>query len=318
MARLDFIVKNFLKKTGYLEQPLLLALSGGPDSTALFYLLLQAKVSFEVAHVDHRWRATSQQEAEQLQKLCQQHHITFHLATLQIEVKEANLEDRCRQKRLLFFKEILESQGLKAVLCAHHADDQAETVLKRALEGSSLVKLSALQPVKIMKGMVILRPLLKITKREILDWLERKKVAYFIDQTNEDSKFLRGRMRSEMIPALSEVFGKNIQKGLCHLAQSAAEFAAYLEECLGPILQSVREIDSGYQLFFPKEILASSFLCKMALKRFFGEYEIYISNELLDIYTDHLQMSKKKKTEYLKGYCIELDGDEVKIIKLLQ
>jgi len=309
--KLEFVVKNFLKKEGYLGQPLLLALSGGPDSMALFHLLLQAKVLFEVAHVDHRWRVTSEEEAKQLQKICALHHIPFHLTTLRIDPQGVNVEDRCRQERLGFFKHVLALRGLQAVLCAHHADDQAETVLKRALEGSSLAKLSALQQIKKMGDLVILRPLLTVTKKELIYWLQERGIAFFVDATNEEGKFLRGRMRSEMIPVLTQLFGKNVQKGLCRLAQSAFELNRYLNECLDPLLQEVKEIECGYQLILPKEIRSSSFLCKMALKRFFTKYGIIVSNELLNTCVLHLQHSKKKKREEIKRYHIELEGEKI-------
>lgn len=312
MQSLDLIVRKFLKKHDYLDKPLLLALSGGPDSMALFYLLLQIKAVFEVAHIDHRWRPTSQQEAEELRLLCQKHNKSFHLSTLQVASCLSNLEERCREERLLFFKKILQTQGLHAVLCAHHADDQAETVLKRALEGSSLSKLSALQPVKKWEDFVVLRPLLSVTKTNLLAWLEDKKISYFVDNTNNDNTFLRGRMRNELLPKLSQSFGKNVQKGLCRLAQSALEFTDYLEHIFAPLWKEIQVIEGGCYLFFPKEIVSQPFLCKMALKMFLEKQRLLITNKLLDVYVAHLQMGKTKK-EVIKGRFLILDKNKVTI-----
>ena len=114
-----------LKKERYL-----LALSGGSDSMYLFHQLLDGKYDFAVAHVDHGWRETSKEEALWLKEYCEARGITFYGHKLDRVLGE----DEARRARLAFFRSI---EGFDAVLMAHHADDQVETILKRLFEGSS-------------------------------------------------------------------------------------------------------------------------------------------------------------------------------------
>jgi tRNA(Ile)-lysidine synthase len=210
------IVRDFLRpRIG--SCPVLLAYSGGGDSTALFELLLKYReiypLDLHVAHVDHGWREESQEEALRLKARCP---VPFHLERLEIDIKAGNLEDRCRQLRLAFFNQVYQEIGAEALVMAHHANDQAETVLKRIFEGGPL---HGLLPDRLIEGMRVLRPLLGVQKKELLAYLDREGVPYFTDSTNEDERFLRGKMRKTIIPLLEEHFGKGIVAPLCRLAE---------------------------------------------------------------------------------------------------
>ena len=143
-AELLIMIEKMLEKTKqYLEGTLsknekyLLALSGGPDSMALFHLLLEGGWNFHVCHVDHGWRKESFEEANQLKILAEKHLVPFYLYKIDIkELEEGNLEDNCRKMRFLFFKQEYAKCGFDALLTGHHADDQVETILKRVFEGS--------------------------------------------------------------------------------------------------------------------------------------------------------------------------------------
>lgn len=162
------ILSKFLIQHRKTNKPLLLALSGGPDSLALFHLLLEVSkehsIPFAIAHVDHGWRPESGTEAEILKELAQKHDLGFHLKKLDPKSLEGNLEDACRSERLQFFKELCQAHEYEAVLMGHHADDAAETVLKRLFEGSSLKAVAGLQEVSCYDDLQIWRPLLKKTK----------------------------------------------------------------------------------------------------------------------------------------------------------
>src|SRR6476620_6970567 len=146
---LEHIVLSFLKRYGDLNRPMLLALSGGPDSLSLLHLLLNCQkklqFTFGIAHIDHRWRSESKEEAESLRQLAETHQISFHLKVLDPSSFQGNLEENCRQKRLEFFRQLCHEYRYQAVLLGHHANDQAETVLKRLLEGSGWNGLAAMQ-----------------------------------------------------------------------------------------------------------------------------------------------------------------------------
>ncbi len=229
MSHLDQVVSTFLREHHDARRPLLLGLSGGPDSRALFHLL-KDRVALHVAHIDHGWREESAAEAEELRSTCT--GVPFHLTRL-APFDGGNKEDRCREARRAFFREVIETTECQAVVLGHHADDQAETVLKRLLEGAPLVRQGAMREVSTQQGLTLWRPLLSVSKKQIISWLEKRSISYFTDSTNEDPTILRSRMRMEILPQL---FGKEVALPLARHADEAAALKGYLDERIAPLL----------------------------------------------------------------------------------
>jgi len=221
--------KQYLEKTLLLSEKYLLGLSGGPDSMALFHLLLKGGWNFEVCHTDHGWRTESFEEAESLRELAARNGVPFHLDVISSkDFDVGNLEDICRRKRLSFFNKIYISGGFSALLLGHQADDNVETILKRVFEGSSLSNISAMKQDSIYEGMRVLRPLLDIFKEEILKYLNLNELNYFKDSTNLDPQFLRVRMRQQMLPFLEESFGKGMKENILLLGKRVEECMHYV------------------------------------------------------------------------------------------
>lgn len=206
------VVRDFLFRTEP-KGPLIVGFSGGADSTALVHLLQEAErfypMDLRLVHIDHGWRDESYDEATLLQK-----EYSVHVERIE-GVSGANLEEKFREKRLEILARLYKEWGAGALMLAHHADDQAETVLKRVLEGSSA--LHGLLPDRKLLGMRVLRPLLTVTKERLVRWLQERGIGFLEDPTNEDTHYLRARMRKEIIPFLEASFGKGIRKNLCKL-----------------------------------------------------------------------------------------------------
>lgn len=240
-------VAHFLKSKLSPGRPVLLAHSGGPDSTALLHLLIGSRrrvpLDIHIAHVDHGWREESCAEASHLRAQAEQLGIPFHLKSLSFsEFHASNLEEQGRHKRFEFFFETYANLGAQALLLGHHRDDQAEVVLKRLFEGASLPFLGGMSSETEHCEMKILKPLLCTDKKAILHWLQDRQIAYFDDSTNRDLRYLRARMREKMIPLLEESFGKGIAKNLCRLGEEAEELRGYFFELNRPLLcRGVRE-----------------------------------------------------------------------------
>lgn len=212
---------------------LLLALSGGPDSLALYHLMLHSGVDFAVAHVDHGWRRESAAQAQELQKKVQ---VPFHLLTLDPAHIKGNLEDKCRELRLAYFQSLVSEHGYHAVVMGHHADDQGETVLKRFFEASSLTQLAGMEMMTEIHGMSIWRPLLYTPKKALLAYCQENQLDPFLDETNENPRFLRARMRQQIIPELSQLFGKEVVKPLQRMSDEARQLRCYLDEKIAILL----------------------------------------------------------------------------------
>lgn len=204
---------------------LLLAASGGPDSTALLYLLLEMQKHFSfslsLAYVDHGWREESVEEL----KFLEQFDLPIHTTRLSLDKEAPNSEEMARKERYVFFSSL--QDHFDVLVLGHHKGDLAETVMKRFFEGASLPKLYGMQGSDTLHEMVIWRPMLSLTKNEILEYLNNR--PYCIDATNSDTRFLRARMRGHLIPAIEKHFGKNIANPLARLSQESAELERYLE-----------------------------------------------------------------------------------------
>jgi len=203
---------------------LLLGYSGGQDSKALLYALLECGVKPHLAHVDHGWREESAREAQYLKKEADSLGCPFYTVRLRVAKKE----DEARRGRFSFFQSLME--GYSALLLAHQAEDLAETALKRVLEGAHLCHLSGMQPISQQYGMNIWRPFLSVRRSEIIEFLEERELRALVDASNFDPAYLRARMRRDIFPFLNEVFGKETSGNLLLLSQRASELKDYLDE----------------------------------------------------------------------------------------
>lgn len=227
------------------ENKILVGLSGGTDSLALYHLLLELRKKFQfslgIAHINHNWRKESVWELSRLRELAVVHGVPFHSLSIDPSKLTGNLEDACRNIRLEFFRKTCQKYGYQAVVLGHHADDLAETVLKRLFEGASANHLACMRPTNAFNGLSIWRPLLKVKKNELAKFLEAKKITPFEDSTNLDSRFLRGRMRTSLIPELSRTFGKDIRSSLCRLSEESDQMESFLQAHLQSYLDTVQE-----------------------------------------------------------------------------
>lgn len=228
---LELKLLKFLEKNIEKGATLLLALSGGPDSFSLAYLLLEAQkkihFTFEVAHVDHNARLDSAQEALAIKNWAQKYNVPFHLKKLE-NIPSQNKEDFFRQKRYEFFLHLFEKKNYQALLLAHHQNDLEETVLKRVLEGATFENLSPLKEISHYQTIKVWRPFLSVSKADVIKYITQKGWHYFIDPTNFDGSNLRSKMREKVIPDLEKALGKNIRSNLAALSKLSENFESYM------------------------------------------------------------------------------------------
>lgn len=233
--------KRFIDTHWNRKQPLLLGYSGGPDSKALLYALLDAGVhSLHLAHIDHGWRQESRDEAETIRREAARLGLPCHMRRLRLE-SSANLEASGREERLRFFTELCAQFPFQAVLLAHHSGDLAETVLKRILEGAALYRWAGFTEISAFDSLVIWRPWLKINKGQILAYLAQRGLPFIDDCSNRDRRFLRARMRAEIVPALQKSFGKEVVSNLVYISDSAAQLHRYLDRNVRRLREEKRE-----------------------------------------------------------------------------
>lgn len=207
VARVRRSVANAVDRRGVLvrEEAVVVACSGGPDSSALVDALARLapprRWRLTVAHVDHGLRPASAGEAEAVSALAAERGLRFH--SLRVEVGAGgSLQDRARQARHDALRALAGRLGATAIALAHTADDQAETVLMRLLSGASPKSITAMAD----RAGALARPLLRVWRRETLAYCEALGIEALDDPSNADPRFLRSRVRNELLPALEAVF----------------------------------------------------------------------------------------------------------------
>ena len=197
----------------------LLAFSHGVDSTALFYLLDEAGVKFDLAIVDYNVRAQSKDEVASARHLAAKFNKQIYVKSVQLG--ESNFEHEARAARYDFFAEICREHGYENLILAHQFDDKFEWFLMQLGRGAGLSELLGMQELEAREDYVIARPLLGVRKCELERFLRERNLKYFTDETNLTEQFKRGFIRAKFSePFLNEYFG-GVKKSFEFLATDA-------------------------------------------------------------------------------------------------
>ena len=227
--------KRFFKT----RQKILIACSGGPDSVALFHLLqsLAANHGWKLglAHFNHQLRPGDAKKDERFVKdLARKFKVPFYSGTGNVkrEAKrtKTSIEECARQMRYDFFLRTTQIEKFQAGVLAHTKDDQAETVLMRVLQGTGLRGLQGIREKFRMGRTTWVRPLLVFTKKELLGYLAKERVPFRSDKTNDSLRFVRNRIRLELIPGLQRDFNPRVVEALSRIPSIVAGESALIAE----------------------------------------------------------------------------------------
>ncbi len=185
------------------DKPVVLALSGGIDSTVLFHVLKTLGHRLVVAHVNHQQRPESDDEMHAIKRLCASHKVPCDTLVLQ-DADAGNFQHIARQKRRAFFVSVAKKHGSDTVALAHHLNDQAETLVMRFIKGYRLASLSAMARVSRHDGIRFVRPFLDIPKQQLIDYATEHGLRSFEDSTNTQTHYTRNRVRHQLMPVLLE------------------------------------------------------------------------------------------------------------------
>jgi tRNA(Ile)-lysidine synthase len=205
------------------------AVSGGADSMALALLTAdwakKKHISIVPLIVDHRLRAESTREARQVAALLRRAGLTPKILSWTAKAKpSANRQALAREARYALLMQACAKNGIRHLLLAHHRDDQAETLLLRALRGSGVDGLAAMRPRSERDGLILLRPLLDLPKARLVATLQKRKQAWVEDPSNANTSFQRVRVRAAL-DLLSDNDVASRAELVQHLAQTAKNFA---------------------------------------------------------------------------------------------
>ena len=187
----------------------LLACSFGPDSMALFDMLLKEGYKFSVAHVNYHLRKEANEEESKLRDFCFDHNIGIYVKDVDEGLGDSNLEKKCRDIRYNFFISVVKENHFDALLVAHQEDDLIETYIMQKRR-KNLVNYFGIKEMSYFSDIEIIRPLLRYRKEELLMYCKMFNVPYAIDKTNLEDHFLRNQIRHSVVEKLSPLERKDI------------------------------------------------------------------------------------------------------------
>ncbi|MCU0499837.1 MAG: tRNA lysidine(34) synthetase TilS [Anaerolineae bacterium] len=217
------------------ETPLIVAVSGGADSIALLHLLRSRLTQLHVVTIDHGLRGSAgTEDAEFVRVTAEAWGLTVTVGSLHLDPHAPRLETRARHARYAFLATTARSHGITHIATAHHANDQAETVLMHLIRGTGLHGLGGMKPRAPLPhhpDLTLLRPLLQITRTEIEAYCAEHHLPYRHDETNDQTHTLRNRIRLALLPQLAEL-NVRIVPTLVRTAEVIALEDAWIESSL--------------------------------------------------------------------------------------
>ncbi len=205
----------------------LLAFSAGIDSSALFFLLLENNIKFDIAIVDYGLREQSKEEVAHAKALAREHKLFCH----HIKAPEftSNFEKEARDFRYEYFDSLVAIEGYDNLITAHQLNDQLEWFLMRLCKGAGLSELIGLEPVCQRASYTLVRPLLGYTKEELLAYLERHSYPYFVDESNTETRYERNRFRHQFSDALILEYKEGIKRSFAYLRSDKEQLESGFE-----------------------------------------------------------------------------------------
>ena len=281
-------ILQYCKKENLIQQGdcVLAGISGGADSVCMLFVLLylQKEIGFhlEAVHVEHGIRgAESVEDAVFVEQLCKEQKVPLQSFSVQAAAYAAEhkigLEEAARILRYDCYKRAAEkTRNVKVkIALAHHADDNAETVLFQMLRGSGIDGLGGMKPKRELgAGIDVIRPMLLVTRKEIERFLESEGQSFCVDSTNEDLSYSRNKIRRVILPMLEEVNTKAVS----HINQSAQmlrELGDYINIQVQNVAQRALLDQKEGILFLKAEVeplpnILKKELCHLALSKISG------------------------------------------------
>jgi tRNA(Ile)-lysidine synthase len=221
----------------------LVAVSGGPDSIALVYLIHSLAAEFSlrpaIAHLNHCLRGSdSDRDAEFVAETARQLNLPIYAQSEDVRAFQQghrlSLEEAARMVRYRFYDAVVTEHGFNKIALGHQSDDNAELVLMNLLRGSGPLGLSGIAPVR---GGKIVRPLIRLRRSELVDYLVEKKLTYVTDASNTDLRYMRNKIRHQLIPELQTDYNPRIIETLNRLGEILQAEDQWAAKALEPVFE---------------------------------------------------------------------------------
>jgi len=241
----------------------LAGVSGGPDSVALLRILkdLSQPLSLKigVAHLNHCLRGKeSDRDEDFVRDLAAFHGLPLHVQQTDVAARarenKKSIEEAARDVRYAFYRDIASQHGYNRVALGHNSDDNAEQVLMNLLRGSGPRGLMGIPP---MRENWIIRPLIRVSRQEILAFLAHGSQTFMLDSSNEDTRYLRNRVRHELLPCLAKDYNPEIKSALNRLSLLLTSEEAWMEGETQEMLSHHLERLNNREVRFQRDFFAT-------------------------------------------------------------
>lgn len=245
------------------KDSILAAVSGGPDSMALLLSLLSLKekhsLTIGIAHLNHMLRKEESLRDEAfVREFARTRGLTFHVEQTDVSAHakkhRLSIEEAGRNVRYAFFNRLADQHGYNRIALGHTRDDNVELVLMNLLRGAGPTGLSGIPPVRDNR---YIRPLIRMPKRLIIDFLTLEKQTFMVDSSNTDTAYLRNRIRNNLIPHLQTEYNPEIAGALDRLSHILRQEEAFLEmETEKHFNRCLMDTDQPGSIMFSKPLLS--------------------------------------------------------------
>lgn len=298
-------VYNFLNNDLKIKygDSLVVAVSGGPDSMALLNLLLKLKRALDLelicVHVNHNTGRIGQKEEQKfVENYCRNHGAIFETMTIE-DYGDDNFHSEAHTKRYNFFEEIVKKYHSKYLFTAHHGDDLVETILMRIVRGSTLKGYSGFSKIVASDNYRIVRPLINVTKEEILKYCEENKIPYATDSSNKKDVYTRNRFRKYIVPTIKKE-DKNVHQKFYKFSKTLLEYNDYIDKI---VYKKINEIypDNilNIEKFKEEEHVIQMKIIYYMLEHFYQEDLMLITDRHAEILYDLIYSRKANVTMHL-------------------
>ncbi len=285
MKRVLLYLNSLLKE----NDTIIVATSGGPDSMCLLHLMceLKSKLNLKiiVAHVNHKLRAESEEEALFVKEVSDKYNLIYEYMEI-LEYNDDNLENDARTKRYEFFNKLVKKYHANYLMTAHHGDDLMETILMRLTRGSSLKGYSGFKKEFAYEDYTIVRPLITETKKDIQNYMDEHGYKYYIDQSNFSENYTRNRYRMKVLPFLKNE-DPLVHRKFLKFSEELTDVNNFLEKYIENLINEISD-EEGIKVTELRKL--DKFLLKKVI-----EYT------LTKIYIDDLFLINDKHTNLIIG-----------------
>lgn len=326
------VIKNITKNNLIIDgDKVVVAVSGGPDSMCLLNVLndikalikLEYNISYSliVAHINHGIRNESENEKEYVESFCEKLNIPFfYLKEDVINLAKENklsVEACGRKVRYDFFYKVMKKNNATKIAVAHNKNDDVETILLNLIRGCGIKGLTGMD---FFYNNIIIRPLLTIEKKQILEYNEYAKLNPCFDKTNNENIYLRNKIRNKLIPLLNEEYNSNFTNNVIRMKNILSEDENFLEECTNNIFDKCVISANDSKMIFNTKMITQSHVAvsKRVIRKIIseklGNLDLISNIHINDIYTLLKNGIKGKKYIIKNRFTIENISKDTAVI----